>query len=348
MELPLKGIIFKNGEIEVKEEEEGYTIKFSSNAIKDDGDLWIVEKEWTLVPKTHEYKTGYNTFKNGALYKEWKKPSKIGEAERDLYAMGFHQVVQSIQNPNAEEDSGDRDEPKAKKKEDKKDEIPVDTILENLPHGSVTQALEFSSMDKLREQLDEWGIPYQFVTFTKGKRRVQSTTEAYEESPEIIIWVENSNRTISKRSIVDKIKEKYDTPLHYKINQPLTSDNEGRVIVRTISAFASATRTTDEKVLKPDQPEVTLPTKYVYKGRIEGTMWAGIKSGDKSYEIPEGIQIALIKAGQQGPMKFADPNGKFSEGELVLTLILPEGSNDFEVSSVEWTPYVPPVFGGIQ
>ncbi len=88
------------------------------------------------------------------------------------------------------------------------DLLPIDTILntDSIPHWTIVQKLRFSSLEKLREQLDRWGIPYSVVSFSRGKRILHNLIQSAEPQPQILILTKK-DRMIQEHYIVHRTSD---------------------------------------------------------------------------------------------------------------------------------------------
>jgi hypothetical protein len=81
----------------------------------------------------------------------------------------FYEIIKFLKNKILSKNTFTPEEKKYTKEEKYYDEIDIDTIIktEFVPHWSIVKELKFSSIDKLKEQLDEWNLPYQIINFSR-------------------------------------------------------------------------------------------------------------------------------------------------------------------------------------
>lgn len=247
LELPLKNIPFYAGQISIEEENGIYTISLESSKVyPHDGDEYSVQFQWIFSPGTHDYETRPKTLRNGEEETgddsfDLKKTEEAWNESSSLERIDFLEVLTHVQGQKKDISANlafaQKKEHEEKPVEIEEDYFPINTILktDSIPNWSIVQRLKFSSFDKLREQLDQWKLPYQVINFSKGRSILESLKESPEPQAQITIKVQEEGKDPREYFIVKRASDgEYFDPEHqdeeFTFSGTLGAGENGEVI----------------------------------------------------------------------------------------------------------------------
>lgn len=172
------------------------------------------------------------------------------------------------------------------------------------PNPSIAGEVRFKTVEQVEKLMDQWGIPYKTITYSKGKAVITSPIEAYEDQPQIAVTVERPDEQVREFSLLNWTLPDGAGEQEAHFMRAVFNDKTGATKIYNLEHASSDAEAEVKRLITPDERRVLRPTRLVHD--LDFTALVELVSGNANEVVIDGVALPLTSEDRAALTAYVD------------------------------------------